>query len=177
MFFLLKKLECFFSTLSLTGFWWGPMSRAASVWAQCPAHMHEAEPQQPRRAKHVPVAQATGSVVPEDHVPKALHTTPAPCSRAQHCQPGREQERQTQAATDPAAATRHGGKLRHDDFKHTSTGQMSVTVCPARHHNQHETQRQRTQRCCTCRHSTQRCSAQGHLTQRHPSFNNQRCDA
>lgn len=60
---------------------------------QCPAHRHKAEPQQPRRASmflwHEPWQG------PHDHVPRASNTTPAPCSREQHGQPGREQERQT----------------------------------------------------------------------------------
>lgn len=61
--------------------------------------------------------------------------SPEPCSSkhlaAGHSTanlPGSKMDRN--GATDPAATTRHGGKLRHDDFKHTTTGQVLLYALP-----------------------------------------------
>lgn len=63
--------------------------------------------------------------------PQSLpHHTSTLQQGTQHCQPDREQRRQTQASTTPAATTHHGGKLRHDDFKHTVTSQVWLRALP-----------------------------------------------
>lgn len=62
--------------------------------------------------------------------------SPEPCTPHQRLAAGHStaslagSKRGRHGATDPAATTRHGGKLRHDDFKHTSADQVLLCALP-----------------------------------------------
>lgn len=104
---------------------WPPAPR----WARCPAHVRDPEPQWPGRASRS--LQHRPWRGPWDHAPK-LGTSHGHLMGRGHSTAslGGSRGRQLRGVTAPAPTTCYKGKLRHDGFKHTSTGQAWPCALP-----------------------------------------------
>lgn len=130
-----KKEEYLFSNVSMTAFWWGPMSREVGTHPQHHGG-HSVLPTCTRLSPNGQAGPARSHGTGHGRGPGAM--SPEPGTPHQHlagrghstASLGGSRGRQPQAATAPAATTHHKGKLRHDGFKHTSAGQARPCTLP-----------------------------------------------